>query len=78
LDAEICQLKRRIASLVEATCTSLVQVHSMGPLVAARILGEVGDVRRFGDRHRFAAANGMAPIPGLLGPRPAASVEPWR
>jgi transposase len=51
LDAEIRQLKRRIGDLVEATGTSLVQVHGVGPLVAARILGEVGDVRRFADRH---------------------------
>jgi transposase len=41
LDAEIRQLKRRIAKLVEATGSSLVQVHGVGPLVAARILGEV-------------------------------------
>jgi transposase len=39
LDAEIRQLKRRIGDLVEATGTSLVQVHGVGPLVAARILG---------------------------------------
>ena len=67
LDAEIRQLKRRIGDLVEATGTSLVQVHGVGPLVAARILGEVGDVRRFGDRHKFAAANGTAPIPASSG-----------
>jgi transposase len=67
LDAEIRQLKRRIGDLVEATGTSLVQVHGVGPLVAARILGEVGDVGRFGDRHKFAAANGTAPIPASSG-----------
>jgi len=67
LDAELRQLKRRIGDLVEATGTSLVQVHGVGPLVAARILGEVGDVRRFADRHKFAAANGTAPIPASSG-----------
>jgi transposase len=67
LDAEIRQLKRRIGDLVEAMGTSLVQVHGVGPLVAARILGEVGDVGRFGDRHKFAAANGTAPIPASSG-----------
>jgi transposase len=67
LDAEIRQLKRRIGDLVEGTGTSLVQVHGVGPLVAARILGEVGDVRRFADRHKFAAANGTAPIPASSG-----------
>jgi transposase len=67
LDAEIRQLKRRIGDLVEATGTSLVQVHGVGPLVAARVLGEVGDVRRFTDRHKFAAANGTAPIPASSG-----------
>jgi transposase len=67
LDAEIRALKRRIGDLVQATGTSLVQVHGVGPLVAARILGEVGDVRRFADRHKFAAANGTAPIPASSG-----------
>ena len=67
LDAEIRALKARIGDLVQATGTSLVQVHGVGPLVAARILGEVGDVRRFADRHKFAAANGTAPIPASSG-----------
>ena len=76
LDAETRQLKRRIAKLVEATGRSVVQVqvHGVGPLVAARILGEVGDVRRFGDRHKFAAANGTAPCTSWPSPKPAATI----
>ena len=35
----------------------------IGPLLAARILGEVGDLHRFPPRDHVASANGTAPIP---------------
>jgi transposase len=40
-----------------------VDLVGIGPILAARILGEVGDVARFPDADHFAAANGTAPIP---------------
>jgi hypothetical protein len=39
----------------------------IGPVLAARILGEVGDVHRFPTRDHFASANGTAPIPASSG-----------
>ena len=42
-------------------------MYGVGPLVAARFLAEVVDVRRYPTRNTFAAANGTAPIPASSG-----------
>ena len=39
----------------------------MGPVVAARILADVGDVARFADRNRFASWTGTAPLDASSG-----------
>jgi transposase len=41
----------------------------VGPVIAAAIIGATGDVSRFGDRDRFAAYNGTAPIEVSSGER---------
>ena len=74
IDAEAAELKRTLASLVDASGTSLTSEYGIGPLVAARFLAEVVDDRRYPNRYTFAAANGSAPIPassgGLFGTGP--------
>jgi transposase len=67
LDTEIQDLTKHIAATVKASGTSLVDIYGIGPLVAARILAEVVDVRRYPTRHAFAAANGTAPLPASSG-----------
>jgi transposase len=67
LDAEVTELERRITHMVRRHGTSLTAICGVGPLVAARIVGEVGDVRRFPTRNHFASANGTAPIPASSG-----------
>jgi transposase len=69
LDTELRECERRLGALVRAADTGLLELSGVGVLVAARIIGEVRDVRRFGDRERFAAANGTAPIPASSGVR---------
>ena len=61
LDTESKALQRQIAHLVGQSDTTLMGVCGIGPIVAARILGEVGDVRRFPTEATFAATNGTAP-----------------
>jgi len=39
----------------------------VGPIVAARVLADVGDVTRFADRNRFASWTGTAPIEASSG-----------
>src|SRR5215213_1678071 len=67
IDAEAAQLKRQIADLVAATGTTLTDLHGIGPVVAARFIAEVVDVRRYPNRNAFAAANGSAPLPASSG-----------
>ena len=49
--------------------TSLVELVGVGELLAARIIGEVGDVERIPSRRHFASLNGTAPIPASSGQR---------
>jgi transposase len=67
LDAEIAGLERRIRALVKESETTLTELPGVGVLGAARIIGEVRDVRRFANRDRFARANGTAPLPASSG-----------
>lgn len=69
LDAEIKGLERRLAALVAASGTRLTELPGVGPLIAARIIGEVRDVARYANRDRFAMANGTAPLPASSGSR---------
>lgn len=45
----------------------LLELPGVGPLVAAKLLGEVGDARRFASADAFAAFAGVAPIPASSG-----------
>jgi hypothetical protein len=47
---------------VKASNTTVTDVFGVGPIVAATIVGDVGDVTRFRSRDAFAAYNGTAPI----------------
>ena len=44
-----------------------MDLTGVGPVVAARILADVGDVARFADRNRFAAWTGTAPLDASSG-----------
>jgi transposase len=67
LDAEIGALEARIAARV--TGHPLLAIPGVGPLVAAKLLGEIGDVRRLRSADGFAALAGVAPIPASSGQR---------
>lgn len=67
MQAEIIDLRRRIETAVAKSGTSLTNMYGIGPVNAATILAEVVDVRRYKNRHAFAAANGSAPIPACSG-----------
>jgi transposase len=67
LDGELRQLERQIARAVKASGSGLPQQVGLGYLGAARIIGEVGDIRRIQSKARFARMNGTAPIPASSG-----------
>jgi transposase len=58
---------KELRKLVEATGTSLMDLHGMGPSGAARLLVEVGDIARFPSKAHFASWNGTAPIDASSG-----------
>jgi transposase len=45
----------------------LVQLFGVGPVLAAKLLGEVGDIGRFPTKHHFAAHTGTAPLEASSG-----------
>ena len=69
LDRDLAAVKVRINQAVVASGTTLTELHGVGPVVAAIILGQVGDARRFPTRERFASYNATAPIEASSGPR---------
>jgi transposase len=65
LATEIRELDRRIDGLVADH--PLRQLWGAGPLVTAKLLGEIGDIRRFRSADAFAMLAGVAPIPASSG-----------
>ena len=45
----------------------LLELPGAGPLVTAKLLGEIGDIGRFRSADAFAALAGVAPIPASSG-----------
>jgi transposase len=62
LDAQIRESKKKLATAVKASGTSLMEIFGAGPVNAATVIGDVATVARFATRDRFAAYNGTAPI----------------
>jgi transposase len=67
LDQRIATVEERIKTAVKQSRTTLVELFGVGPVLAAKLLGEVGDVRRFPTRHHFAAHTGTAPLEASSG-----------
>lgn len=61
IDRRIAAVNVQLKEAVAAAPTRLTRLFGLGPVNAARILGEVGDVSRFTSRHHFASYNGTAP-----------------
>jgi transposase len=67
LDRKIADLNGRIEAEVEASGTTLTQIFGIGPILAARIIGKVGDVGRFPTKGHFASYSGTAPLEASSG-----------
>jgi transposase len=67
IDREMRTLEKRLRALVPATGTTLTEIHGVGTIVAAEIIGEVRSIERFATPSRFARHNGTAPIPASSG-----------
>jgi transposase len=62
LDRKIADLNGRIEAEVEASGTTLTEIYGIGPILAARIIGTVGNVARFPTKAHFASYCGTAPV----------------
>ena len=62
LDRQLKTVRTQIVELVEDNGTGLTGLFGVGPVIAGRILTEVGDIERFKTNDHFASYNGTAPI----------------
>jgi transposase len=76
LDRDLVAIKRRIREAVDSSGTTLLDVHGVGPIVAALVLTHVGDAARFATPARFASDHGTAPIEASSGPRTRHRLNP--
>jgi transposase len=67
LDRKIADLDERIEAEVQASGTTLTQIFGVGPILAARVIGTVGDVMRFPTKAHFASYSGTAPLEASSG-----------
>ena len=67
LERKIAELNGRIEAEVEASGSTLTQIFGIGPILAARIIGTVGNVGRFPSKAHFASYAGAAPVEASSG-----------
>ncbi|MCK0112839.1 IS110 family transposase [Ornithinimicrobium sp. F0845] len=67
VEAKIKKATAELKAPVLERGSTLMDLHGVGPVVAARILADVGDIARFADRNRFASWTGTAPLDASSG-----------
>ena len=67
IEKKIKASSKELKALVIARGSHLMDLTGVGPVVAARVLADVGDVARFADRNRFASWTGTAPLDASSG-----------
>jgi transposase len=66
-DGKIVDLNERIEGEAKASGTTLTEIYGIGPILAATIIGVVGDVVRFPTKFHFASYSGTAPVEASSG-----------
>jgi transposase len=67
VEAKIKKATAELKVMVLARGSRLMDLRGVGPVIAARVLADVGDVTRFADRNRFASWTGTAPLDASSG-----------
>jgi transposase len=62
IDAQLRETRKKLATAVRASGTTVTEVFGVGPAIAATVIGDVRDISRFPSRDHFAAYNGTAPV----------------
>jgi transposase len=68
-DQALSELRRRIIDAIAAADTTVTDVHGVGPIVAAYLIGYTGNICRFPSAGHFARYNATAPIEASSGPK---------
>ncbi len=69
LDRKLKRSEQLLRQAVAETGSGLMDLYGLGPVGAARVLGDVGSVARFPTKAHFASWNGTAPIDASSGDR---------
>lgn len=75
-DNQLIATNERIVEAVLASGTSITEIHGIGPLGAAIILGHTGDIDRFPTSGHYARYTGTAPIAASSGPKQRHRLNP--
>jgi transposase len=67
VEAKMKKATAELKAMVLARRSRLMDLPGVGPVVAARVLADVGDLTRFADRNRFASWTGTAPLDASSG-----------
>ena len=67
IETKMKKATAELKAMVLTRGSHLMEIHGVGPVVAARILADVGDITRFADRNRFASWTGTAPLDASSG-----------
>ena len=67
IDAKIRAADKHLHQLLAAYGSSLTDLYGIGPSAAARLIGDIGDIRRFRTAAHFASWNGTAPLEASSG-----------
>ena len=67
VEAKMKKATAELKAIVLNRGSRLMGLRGVGPVVAARVLADVGDVARFADRNRFASWTGTAPLDASSG-----------
>jgi transposase len=75
-DNQLLATNQRIVEAVVASATTVTDIHGIGPLGAAIILGHTGAIARFPTSGHFARYTGTAPIAASSGPKQRHRLNP--
>jgi transposase len=67
IDTRLADNKVQLRQALAATGSTLTQVHGLGVVVAAKLLGHVGDIGRFPSQDHFASYTATAPLDASSG-----------
>jgi transposase len=67
LEGKIADLSGRIEAEVEASGITLTEIFGVGPILAATIIGTVGNSARYSSKAHFASYAGIAPLEASSG-----------